>query len=154
MSLGSNIITLLVEDNADDVLLIQRAYRKANLPGPTQALTNGQQAIEYLAGSGAYADRTRFPLPSVILLDLKLPRTSGLEVLAWMRQPTQHPDIRRIPVVVLTSSRERADVNAAYDRGANSYLVKPVRFDALLEMVRAVDRYWANFNELPTPEAG
>ena len=137
---------LLVEDDANDVLLIQRAFRNAKLRNPVQVVPHGEEAVAYLAGHGPYADRERYPVPALILLDLKLPRMSGLEVLAWLRQQR---GLRRLPVVMLTSSRERVDINRAYDLGANSYLVKPVAFDALLDMVKTVDRYWMDLNEKP-----
>jgi CheY-like chemotaxis protein len=140
---------LLVEDNADDVLLIQRAFRKANLPSVVQVVTHGEAAVDYLAGAGDYGDRLRYPLPVLVLLDLKLPRKSGLEVLTWRRQQAE---VRRLPMVVLTSSREVSDLHAAYDLGANSYLVKPVGFDALLDMLKAVDHYWTALNERPLVE--
>lgn len=137
---------LLVEDDPNDVLLIQRAFRRANLVNPLQVVQDGEAAVLYLGGQGSYADRDRYPLPILILLDLKLPRLSGLEVLEWLRQ---QPRLKRLPVVVLTSSRENVDVNRAYDLGANSYLVKPVAFDGLMEMVRTLNQYWLILNEKP-----
>jgi CheY-like chemotaxis protein len=137
---------LLAEDNSTDALMVQRAFRKANLLNPLQVVDDGDKAVAYLAGAAPYADRDRHPLPVLLLLDLKLPRRSGLEVLAWLKQ---QPAVRRLPVVVLTSSRDNGDVNRAYDLGANSYLVKPVDFDPLLEMVRALGLYWVLMNEKP-----
>lgn len=137
---------LLVEDDPNDVMLFRRAKDKSNLANPLQVVEDGEAAIAYLSGQGTYADRNRYPLPALVLLDLKLPRKSGLEVLAWLRQ---QPGLRRLPVVVLTSSRESLDVGRAYDLGANSYLVKPVAFDSLLEMVKALGLYWLIFNEKP-----
>ncbi len=141
---GSTI--LLVEDNPDDVLLIRRAFQKAGIGNPIVALDHGDEAVAYLDGLGSYSDRHRYPLPALMLLDLKLPRRSGLEVLAWVRQ---HEGLKRLPVVVLTSSRDEGDINQAYDLGANSYLVKPVAFDALLRLVRSVEGYWLMLNERP-----
>lgn len=137
---------LLVEDNPDDVLLIQRAFRKLGAVNPLRVVSDGEQAVAYLAGEGPYADRDAHPLPSLLLLDLKLPRRSGFEVLEWLRG---RPGLRRLPVVVLTSSRESQDVGRAADLGANSYLVKPVQFDALQEMVRTLRLYWIQLNERP-----
>lgn len=137
---------LLVEDNPSEVLLMQRAFRKANIANPLQVVGDGDAAIFYLSGQGSYNDRETYPLPMIVLLDLKLPRKSGHEVLAWLRQ---QPVLKRLPVVVLTSSRESIDVNRAYELGVNSYLVKPVTFDSLLEIVRAFDLYWFSFNEKP-----
>lgn len=141
---------LLVEDSPDDVLLIQRAFRKANLINPISVVDDGEKAIQYLSGAGAYADRASHPLPVLVLLDLKLPRKSGHEVLAWIKQ---HPSFKRIPVVVLTSSTETIDVNKAYDLGANSYLVKPVGFDDLFAMVKTLQPYWMIMNQKPDVEA-
>ena len=137
---------LLVEDDPNDVLLIRRAFRKANLANPIHVASDGDMALAYLQGEGAYANRDAFPLPVLILLDLKLPRRSGLEVLQWLRQ---QPGLKRLPVVILTSSRETADINHAYELGANSYLVKPVAFDTLLEMVKTLNLYWMILSEKP-----
>ena len=137
---------LLVEDDPNDVFLIQRAFRKANLANPIQVMNDGEAAVQYLSGQEPYADRDRYPLPMLMLLDLKLPRRSGLEVLEWLKQ---QPKLKRVPVVVLTSSREHTDLNRAYDLGANSYLVKPVAFDSLLNMVQTLNQYWLIINESP-----
>ena len=137
---------LLIEDNQDDVLLIQRAFRRIGAVHPLRVLSDGEQGLAYLAGEGSYADREAHPLPALVLLDLKLPRRSGFEVLEWLRG---QPGLRRLPVVVLTSSRESRDVDRAADLGANSHLVKPVHFDALQEMVRALGLYWLTLNERP-----
>ncbi|RPH48652.1 MAG: response regulator, partial [Planctomycetota bacterium] len=99
-------------------------------------------------GSGDFAARGRFPLPSLILLDLKLPRKSGLAILQWLRQQTA---LKHIPVIVLTSSKESSDVSRAYDLGANSYLVKPVGFEGLLELVKSIGMYWMILNKTPEP---
>lgn len=142
---------LLVEDSPDDALLIQRAFRKANLANPVELVRDGEEAVAYLSGKAPYDDRTHFPLPVFMLLDLKLPRRSGLEVLAWVRQESV---VKRLPVVVLTSSRESVDVNRAYDLGVNSYLTKPVGFEALVEMVKNVNLYWLVMNEHPELRRG
>jgi CheY-like chemotaxis protein len=137
---------LIVEDNADDVMLLQRAFRKANLINPLRVVADGQAAVDYLAGRAPYDDRAEYPLPALVLLDLKLPKLGGHEVLDWIR--TQ-PGLRRLPVAVLTSSRESPDINRAYDLGANSYLAKPVDFDSLLDMVKTLQLYWMIMNERP-----
>ncbi len=138
---------LLVEDEPNDVFLIQRAFVKANVAHCLSVVADGEQAVAYLAGQKDFADRDRFPLPRLVLLDLKLPRKSGLEVLAWLRAPGS--PYRRVPVVMLTSSRQTSDINRAYELGANSYLVKPVAFEDLLEMIKVLNLYWLNFNERP-----
>jgi CheY-like chemotaxis protein len=138
---------LLVEDDPNDILLTQRAFRKANLTNASlQVVTDGDTAVAYLSGAGEYADRDRYPLPVVVLLDLKLPRRSGHEILAWLRQ---QPELKRLLVVVLTSSNQRSDVDQAYDLGANSYLVKPIGLAALVEVVQALNLYWLLLNEKP-----
>lgn len=137
-------LILLVEDDPNDALLLKRAFAKAHVANTIVHLADGDAAVLYLDGCGAYADRERHPLPCLVLLDLKLPRRSGLEVLGWMRAQA---GLKRIPVVVLTSSQQATDINRAYDLGANSYLVKPVGFDTLLDMVHALNLYWLRFNQ-------
>lgn len=134
---------VLVEDNPDDVLLMQRAFRKLNLLNPLRILQDGQEVIDYLAQPDTDA-------PALILLDLKLPRRSGLEVLEWLRA---QPRLRRCPVVVLTSSKEAPDVQAAYDLGANSYLIKPVEFQSFIDMVGTLNLYWLVLNQ-PADDVG
>jgi CheY-like chemotaxis protein len=138
-----------VEDNPKDVLLIQRAFRKANVTIPLQVVEDGEVAVRYLSGEEPYSDRDRYPLPMLILLDLKLPRKSGTEVLEWLRQ---QPKLKRLPVVVLTSSREYVDINQVYDLGANAYMVKPVAFDNLVEIVKTLNLHWIIYNEKPQVE--
>jgi CheY-like chemotaxis protein len=139
---------VVVEDDGNDVVLLERAFRKSNLLNPLVFLPDGEVARDYLAGHGEYADREAHPMPVLMLLDLKLPRLSGLELLEWMRE---RPALRTLPVVILTSSREGRDLERAYALGANSYLVKPVAFEALLELVRAIGLYWVVLNEAPPP---
>ncbi len=134
-----------VEDDPNDLLLGERAILKAGFPKPEVA-RDGEQAIEYLSGLGEYADRARYPLPGLILLDLKLPRLSGFEVLRWIRE---REGLRRIPVVMLTSSRERRDIDRAYDCGASAYLVKPVETQAFSELVRSLYAFWVIWNTAP-----
>jgi CheY-like chemotaxis protein len=137
---------LLVEDDPNDILLIHRAFAKASLVNPLKIVRDGEEALSYLAGTGDFADRGRYPLPSLILLDLKLPRKSGLEVLEWVRR---QPGLKHIPVIVLTSSKESSDISRAYALGANSYLVKPVGFEGLLELVKTIGMYWIILNKGP-----
>jgi CheY-like chemotaxis protein len=140
---------LLVEDSPVDILLMQRAFRNQIFTNTSlQIVRDGDAAVFYLNGDGEYSDRDRYPLPAIILLDLKLPRRSGHEVLGWIKQ---HPQLKRLPVVVLTSSSQTVDVNLAYDLGVNSYLVKPVGFASLSDMMQSFGKYWLNHNELPEP---
>ncbi len=139
---------LLVEDDPNDQLLIRRALAKSRLLNPLHVVDDGDAAVEYLEGRGRFADRQAHPVPALVLLDLKLPRRSGIEVLTWLRA---QPSLRRTPVVILTSSKDSDDLNRAYDAGANSYLVKPVAFDGLIELLRTVGLYWMVLNETPAP---
>lgn len=137
---------LLVEDEASDAALLLRGFAKAGVLNPIVHLKNGDDALAYLAGVGQYTNRTMYPLPVLILLDLKLPGMTGLQLLQWLR--TQK-EIRRIPVVVLTIERDSNTVNAAYDLGANSYLVKPGEPAEINRIVQAIQRYWIELNEAP-----
>lgn len=133
---------LVVEDNPDDVELTLRALRRMYLTNPVRVARDGVEALEVLLGDGT----TRPPLPRVVLLDLKLPRVGGLEVLARLRQAER---TRTLPVVVLTSSREEPDVKKAYALGVNSYVVKPVEFEKFVDAVGRVGQYWLLFNLPP-----
>jgi CheY-like chemotaxis protein len=146
----NNQFILLAEDDPNDVLLIQRAFQKAGLRNALKVVRDGEQAIEYLSGTGNYSQRDRFPLPFLLLLDLKMPGTDGFEVLQWLRS---EPQLRRLLVVVLTSSNLQSDVDRAYELGANSYLVKPVEFDQMVNMIQRFEAYWAEINRVPTPPA-
>jgi CheY-like chemotaxis protein len=138
---------LLVEDDPSDFRLIQRAFERANLAIPMIRLTHGDDAVAYLAGDAPYENRGAYPVPAIILLDIKLPRRSGFEVLEWIRK--RPSALRRIPVVMLTSSRHSADINRAYDLGANSYLVKPSSTADLEELASNFKSYWLRLNEAP-----
>lgn len=142
----TNNVLLHVEDDPNDVLLLQRAFRKANLSINIQSVGDGDKAVAYLSGVDGFEDREKFPLPAVILLDLKMPRKSGLETLDWIRAQDK---ARRLVVIIFTSSRHDEDVNKAYELGANSYLVKPVGFDMLVEFARLIHQYWLTANERP-----
>ncbi|MBB3210169.1 CheY-like chemotaxis protein [Rhodopirellula rubra] len=137
---------LIVEDLVADARLIARSMKKAKIANPIVVVTDGEQAIEYLEGTGIYTDRKQHPLPVLVLLDLKLPKRDGFDVLKWVRQ---QDGLKRLPIVVLTSSARSPDVNRAYDLGANSYLVKPVEGESLVEMFRQLDVYWMVMNQLP-----
>ncbi|HKW16328.1 MAG TPA: response regulator [Terriglobales bacterium] len=143
----SNGSVLLIEDDPSDFRLIQRAFKKMAERLEIFRLTNGDEAIAYLSGDDPYENRAAHPLPSILLLDLKLPRRSGFEVLEWLRRQTSA--LSRLPVVVLTSSRHSIDVNRAYDLGANSYLVKPESSGKLEEMTSQFRNYWMMLNEFP-----
>jgi CheY-like chemotaxis protein len=137
-------IILLVEDNADDEILALRAFQKNNILNRVVVAHDGVEALDFLFGTGAYAGRDPNVHPQVILLDLKLPKVDGLEVL---RQLRGDPRTRRIPVVVLTSSNEERDLVVSYDLGVNSFMRKPVDFDQFVEAVRQLHLYWMLLNE-------
>jgi len=145
MSRGSQTI-LLVEDDPNDVILIERAFENAKIANPIHVVEDGEKAVSYLESFSSQGERKGQSIPMLVLLDLKLPRKSGLEVLEWLRE---QPHLRRLPVVVLTSSRESSDINRAYDIGANSYLVKPGTFENLMEMVESLNMYWMILNQPP-----
>jgi two-component system, response regulator len=140
----SDKIILLVEDNPDDVELTLRALKKNNIANEVVVARDGEEALEYLAATGRYAGRTVADLPQVILLDLKLPKVTGLEVLRIVRAD---PRTRLLPVVILTSSSEEPDIITSYQLGANSYIRKPVDFNQFLEAVRQLGLYWLVLNQ-------
>jgi CheY-like chemotaxis protein len=139
---------LLVEDDRNDVFFLQFAFEEARVVNPLQVVTDGQQAVDYLAGRGAYADRGRFPFPGLVLLDLKLPVRMGLDVLRWIRQQAE---LQTLLVVVLTSSCEPCDIAEAYRLGARSYLIKPITVADRLVLAKAIKRYWIDLNRSPEP---
>lgn len=139
-----NKIILLVEDNPDDELLTLRAFRQANILNDVTVVRDGAEALEYLFGTGAYAGRDTSAMPQVILLDLRLPRIDGLEVLRRLRADER---TRFLPVVILTSSDEESDIVESYSLGANSYIRKPVDFRQFGEAVRQLGLYWLVLNQ-------
>jgi CheY-like chemotaxis protein len=147
-----NHTILLVEDDAADSTLIRRAFEKAEFDAKLVRAKDGDDAVSYLDGAGHYHNREEHPLPSLVLLDIKLPRRSGFEVLSWIRRDPR--PLRRLPVVMLTSSRHSVDINRAYELGANAYMVKPDTSAELLELVQAVKKFWLGANEYPITSAG
>jgi CheY-like chemotaxis protein len=142
-----NATTILhVEDEETDILLFQHVYSQAGLTTLLKTVKDGKAAMDYLAGNAPFDDRRLYPLPGLVLLDLNLPYWSGLEVLVWIRQ---QPHLRRLPVVVLTSSRRPEDIARAYDAGANAYLVKPNALAELRAQVLALSQFWLAHNQLP-----
>lgn len=141
-------LVLLVEDDPADARLVQRAFSKIENGFTMVRLQDGDEAVAYLNGDRPFDNRALHPLPDVLLLDIKLPRRSGLEVLDWIRQ--RPAPLRWLPVVILTSSTHSVDVNRAYDLGANSYLAKPDTAAGLLELMSSFQSYWLRFNQGPT----
>ncbi|MEW8265103.1 MAG: response regulator [Candidatus Thiodiazotropha sp.] len=136
-------VILLVEDSRMDVELTLDAFKEARLSNRIEVAYSGQQALDYLFGNDHFANRSQHPLPDLILLDLKMPGIDGFEVLKHLKAT---PLIKRIPVVILTSSKEEGDRALSYDIGANSYLVKPVAFTGFIEVVRQIEDYWLTLN--------
>jgi len=139
-------VILLVEDNLSDVDLTKRALEKGRIANELVVARDGREALDYLLAEGAYAGRDVTDFPAVTLLDLKLPKVSGLEVLRRLRAD---PRTRRLPVVILTSSREEEDIGASYDLGANSYIRKPVDFKQFAQAIEQLGLYWLVWNEPP-----
>ena len=146
----NNKTILLVEDNPSDINLTKRAFEKGHITNNLVVAEDGQEALDYIFGNGIYANRDISQLPTLILLDLKLPKVSGLEVLKRIRAAEI---IKRLPVVILTSSKEDEDVAASYDLGVNSYIRKPIDFNQFVEAIKYLGLYWLVINEPPPLES-
>lgn len=140
---------LLAEDDPDDILLTQIAFEKARLANPLQIVRDGAEAIDYLKGEGRFANRSKFPLPILILMDLQMPRISGFQVIEWLRS---NPDLKKIPVAILTATDHDPYIKRAYDLGAESYLIKPPNAETLVALVGRLHAYWLIINEPPRCE--
>lgn len=140
---------LVVDNNPDDAHFTTLALQRVGVITPVRAVTDAEQAFNYLSGQGDFREAESRPMPALVLLELQLPSNTGLELLSWLRR---QPVLKRLPVVVLTSAKELSQVNRAYELGCNSYLVKPSSFNALLVMMQGLVQYWFSFNE--TPELG
>lgn len=143
----SAIEILLVEDSINDVTLTLRAFKKNNLANKVFSVSDGEEALEFLFSTGRYADRNIKVTPKIVLLDLKLPKVNGLEVLRKIKADER---TRSIPVVVLTSSQEASDLNECYRLGVNSYIQKPVDFDQFVKVLSDAGLYWMAINKLPS----
>ena len=148
-------VILMVEDDENDILLLQRALKKEGVTLPIQVVTDGLTAIEYLEGKGEYSDRQKYPLPCLVLLDLKLPRKNGLEVLSWVRR---HEDLKDLPVYMLSSSGQDKDRSEAERHGVEVYRVKPVSLEELLQVAREIrveaQEHCGSAEKCPDPAAG
>lgn len=142
-------LILVVDDREDDIIMLKRAFKKANVLNPIQVTRSGEEAISYLKGEDRYENRSEFPLPDLILLDLKMPAVDGFDVLRWIRS---QPQFKALRVVVLTSSDALKDVNLAYQLGANSFLVKPLEFQQFVNITQAIQGYWLWLSESPQVE--
>ncbi len=140
------LIILMADDDADDRLLTEEALVESRVLNELHFVENGVELLEYLHGKGKYSDREQFPLPGLILLDLNMPLMDGREALENIKKD---PVLKRIPVVILTTSKIEEDMLKGYDLGAASYITKPVTFDVLVDLMRALGKYWVEFVELP-----
>jgi CheY-like chemotaxis protein len=140
LMLDVKLTILIAEDNDDDVRILQSALKKAGLTNPVQICRDGQDVIHYLKAEGPYADRTRFPFPRLMILDIKMPKLTGFDVLRWLRG---HPDCSVIPCIVFSSSSEERDVIEAYRLGANAYFTKPGGYDELAAMFKLINDFWS-----------
>ena len=146
-----SIVILMADDDADDRMLTSDALEESRLVNELRFVEDGEELLDYLYHRGRYADPAGSPRPGVILLDLNMPRKDGREAL---REIKADPELRRIPIVVLTTSKAEADVYRSYDLGANSYIAKPVTFEALVDVMRGLGRYWLEIVELPDGRKG
>jgi CheY-like chemotaxis protein len=141
---------LVAEDDSTDAFFLQRAFNRAGIPIALHFVRDGQEAVDYLQGKGQFADRMRHPLPQLVLLDLKMPRLDGFEVLGWIRQ---QPDLSKLVIVIFSSSGEPRDINRAYGLGANSYIVKPHSMEELMELVGRFKKHWLEGENQPRRKA-
>jgi CheY-like chemotaxis protein len=137
----SDFTILLAEDDANDVVFVELALKKASIFNPVSVVTDGAQAIDYLRGDGPYANRHRYPMPKLALLDIKMPKQTGLEVLEWLRN-NENEGLKRLPVIIMSSSNLQKDIDYAYELGVNAYLVKPNGFDELVGVLKKTTDFW------------
>lgn len=144
-------VYLIAEDDRDTQLLIQRAFKQADLASPLFFTNDGQHTMDYLQGREEYADRSRFPMPAILLLDLKMPFRDGFDVLRWIRA---QPRLRKLVVIMFSGSSLESDVEEAFNLGVNSFVMKPVSFSELLQVIMAIHHYWFGCNHFPQPDEG
>jgi CheY-like chemotaxis protein len=137
---------LLAEDDDNDVTFLRRAFRQAEITNPLQVVSDGQAAIDYLSGNGPFSDRSQYPLPALVLLDLKMPRKTGLEALQWIRD---QQNFFALPIIMLTSSVHPTEIGAAYHAGANAFVTKPSGIPERTELAKMIKGFWLTFNEIP-----
>jgi CheY-like chemotaxis protein len=139
-------IMLVADDSKNDLLLLQKASKRAGNPVRLYFVRDGEEAMDYLRGTGKFADGTEFPMPDVVLLDINMPRRTGLEVLGWLRSTTH---LKRLRALVMSGSTLQVDINRAYDLGANAYLIKPIDFDAFIEMFTLLTIFFTKYVAKP-----
>ena len=148
---GTQITILMAEDDPDDRFLTQEAFREAHLVNDLHFVEDGEDLMDYLRRQGKYADKEEYPRPGLILLDLNMPKKDGRQALEEIKAD---PELHMIPVVVLTTSEAEEDILASYDLGVSGYITKPVKFEALINVIRVLGRYWFEVVELPTEFSG
>src|SRR6185437_523139 len=144
--MAEHAVILLAEDEEDYVLLVKKAFSEANIKNPLYVVSTGTEAMAYLKGEGRFANRAEYPLPDLLLLDIKLPGFNGLEIIKWVRE---QPGLAGLRIVVLTSSDQLKDVNDAYRFGANSFLMKPYDFHDLVHLSKVVEEFWLYMSKTP-----
>ena len=149
--MSDRLIILIAEDDPNDILLTKRAIAKSSITATVQHVRDGLEAINYLAGNGIYADRMAFPFPSCLMVDLKMPRKNGFDVLKWLRD---HPKCCVIPTIVLSSSKQESDVKLAYQMGANTYFGKPSSAEDFCELIKTIFAYWKLAEKPAVPPGG
>ena len=150
MKMPESSTVLLAEDDPDDVLLTELAFERARLANPLQVVRDGEEAIAYLSGDGQFADRDKFPFPILLLLDLKMPKVDGFQILEWLRAEGSH---LHVPVAILTSSHHDPDISRAYSLGGEAYLLKPLDATAMVKLVQRLNAYWMIVNQVPESRA-
>lgn len=151
MTLPEHAVILLAEDLANDALLVRRAFDSVGVKNPVHVVRDGEQCLAHIKGLGQYSNRDQYPLPDILLLDLKMPKLDGFEVLAQIRADKAFAALR---IIVLTSSEEVRDISKAYELGANSFLVKPIEFDKLTLLMRRLSDFWLQENKAPRLSKG
>jgi CheY-like chemotaxis protein len=146
---AENEVVLLAEDDENDIELLKRAFKQTHVENPLQIVRDGEEAIEYLKGEGKFSERQKYPLPTLVLLDLKMPRKDGFEVLRWIRE---QPSLKALRVLVLTTSSDIRDVTKAYKLGANSFLVKTLDIQDFGALVSQIKNCWLTMSRAPTVE--
>jgi CheY-like chemotaxis protein len=147
--MNDDFTILLADDDEDDVWVVKRALNWADIHNPVQVVRDGGEAIAYLRGADEFADREKYPLPNIALLDIKMPKKTGLEVLEWIRN-SDDEGLKRLPVIILSSSELQKDIDHAYQLGVNAYLIKPQAFTSLVETLRATTGFWKDVAAHPS----
>ena len=145
-----NQLILQAEDDENDIIFLKYVFKNAGIPNPLYSVADGQEVVDYLSGTGTFGDRVAHPIPTLIFLDLKMPRMGGLDTLRWIRA---HPAFRTLAVIMFTASASQQDINRAYQLGANSFVIKPAGTEELTTLFMSLHAYWFRCNRFPTISA-